>query len=64
MDPRRPCEMPGPMVRTSPQYVSQVWCNRTAGHPGPHRNYDPQTFHVVAEWDTAHDPDQPKKRIR
>jgi hypothetical protein len=25
-------------------------CNRTAGHPGPHRDYDRRTFTVRKEW--------------
>lgn len=25
-------------------------CNRTFGHPLPHRHYDPKTFQVVEEW--------------
>lgn len=28
-------------------------CNRTAGHPGPHRMIDRRTFVVLAEWGDA-----------
>jgi hypothetical protein len=56
MDASRPCEKPGPHVRTSPSYLKQVLCNRVTGHPGPHRCYDTRTFKVVAEWTVTYDP--------
>ena len=61
-DPSKVCDAPGPMVRTSPSYLSQVNCNRARNHPSPHRHYDPQSFHVVAEWREQFDPNLPKKR--
>ena len=59
------CNRPGPMVKTSPQFLAQMICNRVHGHDGPHRRYDPRTFRVVAEWDTIYEPaDPPKKKIQ
>lgn len=65
VDPSRTCNRPGPMVKTSPQYVAQVNCNRSHGHPLPHRHYDRNTFRVVAEWTNAdqYEPFQPKKKV-
>lgn len=34
--------------------VNVPWvCNRTPGHPGPHRHYDPLTFRIEREWGKA-----------
>lgn len=61
MDPTKVCDRAGPHVRTSPSYLSQVFCNRSTGHPGPCRNYDDKTFRVVAEWTENYDP-APRRR--
>lgn len=47
------CDVQGP-YKTSQQSAARAtrWrCNRSVGHPAPHRNYDRRTFGVRAEWD-------------
>jgi hypothetical protein len=51
------------MVKVSPAYLAQVHCNRTEGHPGKHRRYDPKTFAIIAEWTEAYDADMPRQKI-
>jgi hypothetical protein len=58
------CMVPGPWVRTSPSYESQVHCNRVQGHELPHRFYNGSTFAVIAEWEIAEEPaDQTRRRV-
>jgi hypothetical protein len=55
------CGVLGPDVRVSAMYVRAAICNRAKGHTSlkddplahMHREYDPHTFHVRAEWPKA-----------
>lgn len=64
MNHARTCDTPGPWVRLSAAYERQVHCNRVGGHPGKHREYDPRTFAIVAEWEMPPEgePDPRKRR--
>lgn len=44
------CNATGPTISVSAQYERPAVCNRVQKHELPHREYDPHTFHVRAEW--------------
>lgn len=64
MNHARTCAKPGPWIRISSAWERQVWCNRVEGHEGAHREYDPRTFAVIAEWKHPQtgEPDPRKRR--
>lgn len=51
------CLSEDPTIRYTPEgKKTKAWklppwhCNRTMGHPGPHRVYDGKTFAIRSEW--------------
>lgn len=57
------CSALGPMYEKTYHYEVQAICNRVRDHEGPHRQYDPATYHVVREWIEVYEP-QPRRKIR
>jgi hypothetical protein len=63
MNYERACNVTGPWTALSSAYERQVHCNRVQGHEGTkHREYDPRTFKVIAEWETPSEPDPRQRR--
>ena len=56
------CGLTGPWVGITTAFQRQVHCNRIPGHEGAHREYDRNTFAVIAEWAEPTEPDPRKRR--
>lgn len=50
--PAEACFERGPWIQPVAMGHFQAWCNRPAGHDGPHRMHDAKTMKVLEEWPT------------